>query len=164
MDLLNRLDLDPADSQSAESLRAPAQLAPDAFVAQLKEMLYTHVQLLRSPVLLDALLHLDSEGDPPGLHSLCRERCARGGGVARGAGTSRSMEARRTRMIASSRRSSSAPTPRRAGACRPPRCQRAPHPPPHRRAPDSLHQVGPPHPLHPDEIAAWLDDNRQAAG
>jgi hypothetical protein len=84
VDLVNRLDLDPADSEAAESLRAAARLAPDAFADELKEMLYTDARLLRSPVLLDALLHLDSEGDPPALHSLCQEAVCAGWGRAEG--------------------------------------------------------------------------------
>lgn len=84
VDLLNTLDLEPADSEAAESLRAAARLAPDAFEDELKEMLYTDARLLRSPVLLDALLHLDSEADPAALHSLCHEAVCEGWGRAEG--------------------------------------------------------------------------------
>lgn len=73
VELVNRLDRDPADTEAAESLRAAARLAPEAFAVELKEMLYTDARMLRSSVLLEVLLHLDSEDDPPGLHSLCHE-------------------------------------------------------------------------------------------
>ncbi|MGH9025173.1 MAG: hypothetical protein ACRDWD_03510, partial [Acidimicrobiia bacterium] len=50
----------------------------------LKTMLYTDARLLRSPILLDALLHLDSQGDPPVLHSLCHDAVSEGWGRAEG--------------------------------------------------------------------------------
>ena len=84
VDLVNKIDLDPADSDAAESLRAAARLAPDSFADELKVMIYTDARLLRSSVLLDALLHLDSERDPPALHSLCLEAVREGWGRAEG--------------------------------------------------------------------------------
>lgn len=73
VNLVNRLDLDPSDTEAAESLRAAARLAPDAFSDAVKEMLYTDVRLLASPVLLEVLVQLDSSEDPPVLHSLCTD-------------------------------------------------------------------------------------------
>lgn len=84
VDLINRLDLDPADTEAAESLRAAAQLAPEAFADELKAMLYTDARLLRSSVLLDVLLHLDAEDDPVGLHSLCHDAVCDGWGRSEG--------------------------------------------------------------------------------
>lgn len=84
VELVNRLDLDPADTDAAESLRAASRLAPDAFTDDLKAMLYTDARVLRSPVLLDALLNLDSQGDPPALHSLCHDAVSEGWGRGEG--------------------------------------------------------------------------------
>lgn len=84
VELVNRLDLDPADTEAAESFRAAAKLAPDAFTDDLKAMLYTDARVLRSPVLLDALINLDSHGDPTALHSLCHDAASEGWGRAEG--------------------------------------------------------------------------------
>lgn len=84
VDLVNKLDLDPADMEAAEALRAAAQLAPETFADELKEMLYTEARLLRSPVLLEVLLHVDSDADPPVLHSLCLAAVREGWGRAEG--------------------------------------------------------------------------------
>jgi hypothetical protein len=84
VDLVNRLDLNPADAEAAESLRASAELVPDAFTEPLREMLYTDARLLKSPVLLDTLLRLDSGADPPALHALCRAAVSERWGRAEG--------------------------------------------------------------------------------
>ncbi len=84
VDLVNKLDLDPADTAAAEALRAAARLASEVFADELKEMLYTDARLLRSPVLLEVLLQLDSDVDSPVLHSLCQEAVCEGWGCAEG--------------------------------------------------------------------------------
>lgn len=84
VDLVNRLDLDPADTDAAESLRAASRLAPDAFTDDVKAMLYADARVLRLPVLLDALLNLDSHDDPAALHSLCHDAVSEGWARAEG--------------------------------------------------------------------------------
>ena len=68
--LINRIDLEPSDSDAHESIRELAHLAPDAFADEIKEMLYASARMLRSSVLLDVLLVVDTAGDEE-LHELC---------------------------------------------------------------------------------------------
>ena len=67
--LINRIDLEPSDTDAYESLRGHARLAPDAFTDDIKALLYTDTRMLRSSVLLEVLLAVDTAGAQ--LHELC---------------------------------------------------------------------------------------------
>ena len=67
--LINRIDLEPADGEAYESLRDHARLAPDAFTDDIKALLYTDTRMLRSSVLLEVLVTVDTPGSQ--LHDLC---------------------------------------------------------------------------------------------
>ncbi len=78
IDAVNRLDADASDGTAADSLRDAAQLAPDSFPEAVREMLYEDAWLLRRPVFLEVLITLDSQDDPPSLHSLCVDAVVNG--------------------------------------------------------------------------------------
>ena len=67
--LINRIDLEPSDTDAYEFLRGHAHLAPDAFTDDIKALIYTDTRMLRSSVLLGVLLAVDTSGSQ--LHELC---------------------------------------------------------------------------------------------
>ena len=77
VELVNRIDLEPSDTDACESIRAMARLAPDAFADDIKEMLYTDTRVLRSSVLLDVLVRVATSGGQQ-IHGLCLD-AVRGG-------------------------------------------------------------------------------------
>ena len=81
--LINRIDLDPSDTDAHDSIRNHARLTPDAFADEVKEMLYTDARLLRFAVLLDVLLEVDTPGGAQ-LHALCLNAAREGWGQAEG--------------------------------------------------------------------------------
>ena len=81
--LINRIDLDPSDTDAYDSIRNHARLTPDAFADEVKEMLYTDARLLHSAVLLDVLLEVDTPGGAQ-LHELCLNAAREGWGRAEG--------------------------------------------------------------------------------
>ena len=80
--LINRIDLEPSDTDAQESIRALARLAPDSFADDVKEMLYTDARMLRSSVLLGVLVAVDMPGAQ--LHGLCLDAVRGGWGRAEG--------------------------------------------------------------------------------
>ena len=70
VELVNRLDVDRLDKDTARQIRSLAALAPEAF-EEVKDLLYIEVGQLRSPVLLEVLVRLDRDSGSPDLHSLC---------------------------------------------------------------------------------------------
>ena len=81
--LINRIDLDPSDTDAHDSMRNHARLTPDTFADEVKEMLYADARLLRSAVLLEVLLEVDSPGGAQ-LHELCLNSAREGWGRAEG--------------------------------------------------------------------------------
>ncbi|MDE0116181.1 MAG: hypothetical protein OXT07_06140 [bacterium] len=81
---VNRLDANPTDRNAAVSLRDAARLAPDSFPVDVKEMLYQDARLLGRAVLLEVLIALDSQDNPPALHSLCVDAAVDGWAIAEG--------------------------------------------------------------------------------
>ena len=81
--LMNRIDLDPSDTDAQETFRDLARLAPDVFAQDIKEMLYTDTRMLNSAVLLDALLSVDMPGGSQ-LHELCLNATREGWGRVEG--------------------------------------------------------------------------------
>ena len=77
--LINRIDLEPSDTDAQESIRALARLAPDSFADDMKEMLYTDARMLRSSVLLGVLVAVGMPGGAP-LHELCLNAVREGWG------------------------------------------------------------------------------------
>ena len=80
--LINRIDLEPSDRDAEESLRGHARLAPDEFTDAVKSMLYTDTRVLRSSVLLEVLLAVDTPGSR--LHELCLNAVREGWGRTEG--------------------------------------------------------------------------------
>ena len=83
VELINRLDLDPSDTDAHDSIRDHARLTPDAFADEVKEMLYTDARLLRSAVLLEVLMEVGTPSDAT-LHELCLNAAREGWGRAEG--------------------------------------------------------------------------------
>ena len=81
--LINRIDLDPSDTDAHDSIRNHARLTPDAFAADVKDMLYTDARLLHCAVLLDVLLEVDTPGGAQ-MHGLCLNAAREGWGRAEG--------------------------------------------------------------------------------
>ncbi|MDE0138832.1 MAG: hypothetical protein OXM57_05910 [bacterium] len=69
--LVNRVDLHRWDEEAANELRAAAELAPEVFSDEIKQMLYVDADQLRIPVLLEVLLRVDASTGSALLHSLC---------------------------------------------------------------------------------------------
>ncbi len=84
IEAVNKLDADSSDTDAADFLRDAARLAPDSFPEAVKKMLYSDAQVLKRPVLLEALVLLDSPSDPPALHPLCVDAVADGWARAEG--------------------------------------------------------------------------------
>ncbi len=82
--LINQLDIDPANSEAAEELRTAARLTPEMFVGSIRAMLRTDSQALRSAVLLDVLLLLESGGAQPELHAVCLDAVRAGWALGEG--------------------------------------------------------------------------------
>lgn len=81
--LINRIDLDPSDTDARETLRSQASLAADTFAGEVIDMLYTDAALLRSALFLEVLLSVDRPGNAQ-LHDLCLRAVRDGWGLAEG--------------------------------------------------------------------------------
>lgn len=71
VDLINKLDDDSANKEAKELLRVAAQLTPDAFPDEVKDLLYEDALLLEIPLFVEVLSELDSQANPSKLRSLC---------------------------------------------------------------------------------------------
>ncbi|MDE0268388.1 MAG: hypothetical protein OXI96_05040 [Acidimicrobiaceae bacterium] len=69
--LINKLDIDRSNKKAEELLRATAQLTPDAFPDEIKDLLYEDALLLKMPLFVEVLSELDYQTNPPRLRSLC---------------------------------------------------------------------------------------------
>lgn len=84
IELINRVDLDATDTEAAESLLAVAKLSPEAFPAEIKQLLLADTRTSESHALLGVLVELGTAGDFPGLHTLCVVAVRGGWGITEG--------------------------------------------------------------------------------
>lgn len=81
--LINRIDLDPSDTDAQESLRSHARLAGDTFSNEVKEVLHSDARSLRSAIMLEVLLSVDASAGAQ-LHDLCLSAVREGWGASEG--------------------------------------------------------------------------------
>lgn len=84
VELVNRLDLHRWDDEAARELRTVAELAPEVFSDEIKQMLYVDADQLRIPVLLEVLLQVEVSTGSAVLHSLCVSAVRDGWGQSEG--------------------------------------------------------------------------------